>query len=390
MYAGGRADATARRLSHFWAAAFRTGLLPKRWVTLEVAGRSSGRPARFPLGMARSGGDWYLVSMLGESCNWVRNVRAAGGRAVLRRRSALSCQLVEVPVAERAPILKRYLEQVPGGRPHIPADRRAPVPAFEAVASRYPVFRVVPVAVPHRNRRWRWLVGGLVAVVALGGVMTLARHTSKTPPLMLPAASTSAPPAGSVDGAWQVSSGSVAGFRVAEQFLGLSDDVVGRTSAVTGGATLAGDRVTAATFHVDLRAITVNGKTQPQFAQSLGVAANPDATFTLTGPLSFASDPSSGGPVTARAAGTLTVHGVTRSVTFTIRGRYTGSTLVVVGSIPVAFSDYGIVGPKGYGALGSLADHGVAEFLLVLRRAGQPASATADGAVDAGRAPTSG
>jgi hypothetical protein len=52
----------------------------------------------------------------------------------------------------------------------------------------------------------------------------------------------------------------------------------------------------------------------------------------------------------------------------TIRGRYTGSTLVAVGAIPVAFSDYHIVGPQGYGAIGSLADHGVAEFLLVLRR----------------------
>jgi hypothetical protein len=34
----------------------------------------------------------------------------------------------------------------------------------------------------------------------------------------------------------------------------------------------------------------------------------------------------------------------------------------------VAFSDYRIVGPQGYGAIGSLSDHGVAEFLVVLRR----------------------
>ena len=61
MYAGGRADATARRLSHIWAWAFRLGLLPKRWVTLEVAGRRSGRPVRFPLGMAHWDRDWYLT-----------------------------------------------------------------------------------------------------------------------------------------------------------------------------------------------------------------------------------------------------------------------------------------------------------------------------------------
>jgi F420H(2)-dependent quinone reductase len=50
-------------------------------VTLEVAGRRSGRAVRFPLWMADSDGEWYLVAMLGEQCNWVQNVRAAGARA---------------------------------------------------------------------------------------------------------------------------------------------------------------------------------------------------------------------------------------------------------------------------------------------------------------------
>ncbi len=45
-------------------------------------------------------------------------------------------------MSERAAIIRRYLEQVPGARPHIPVDRHAPLAAFEAIASRYPVFRV--------------------------------------------------------------------------------------------------------------------------------------------------------------------------------------------------------------------------------------------------------
>jgi len=158
-------------------------------------------------------------------------------------------------------------------------------------------------------------------------------------------------PTGSVHGTWQLSPGSIAGFRVAEDFYGMSDQVVGRTSAVTGSATVAGGRLTAATFTVDLRKVTVNGRSQPQFEQSLGVAADPDATFTLTEPLSFTSDPTSGAPVTAQAAGNLTLHGITRPVVFTIHGRYTGSTLMAAGAIPVAFSDYSIAGPQGYGAL---------------------------------------
>ena len=145
MYPGGRANRTARRFARLWSFVFALGLFPKRWVTLEVRGRRSGRPTTFPIGLADWQGEWYLVPMLGERCNWVQNVRAAHGRALLRRRRATACDLVEVPISERAPILKRYLEKVPGARPHVPVARDEPLHAFEAIAPRYPVFRVVPV-----------------------------------------------------------------------------------------------------------------------------------------------------------------------------------------------------------------------------------------------------
>lgn len=144
MYAGGRADATARRFARLWATVFALGLMPRRWITLEVTGRLSGRIVRFPLGMAHWHGQWYLVPMLGGQCNWVKNVRASGGRATIRRRRAVECRLVEVPASERPAIIKRYLEQVPGARPHIPVDQYAPLAEFEAISPRYPVFRVVP------------------------------------------------------------------------------------------------------------------------------------------------------------------------------------------------------------------------------------------------------
>lgn len=144
MYATGRGDTTARRLAHIWARVFGWGLLPRRWVTLEVAGRRTGQVTRFPLGMARWHGDWYLVPMLGEGCNWVRNVRAADGHVRLRRRRTTSHRLVEVRATERPPILRAYAQQVPGARPHVPVDRHAPVSEFEAIAARYPVFLVTP------------------------------------------------------------------------------------------------------------------------------------------------------------------------------------------------------------------------------------------------------
>ncbi|MEV0901851.1 nitroreductase/quinone reductase family protein [Actinoplanes sp. NPDC049802] len=142
MYSGGKGNTTARRFSGFWAAVFGAGLSPRRWVTLEVPGRRTGRLTRFPLGMTNWQGRWYLAPMLGGDCNWVRNVRAADGHAVIRHGRARPVRLVEIPVADRAPLLRCFLQQVPGARPHMPVDRHAPLEEFAAVADRYPVFRI--------------------------------------------------------------------------------------------------------------------------------------------------------------------------------------------------------------------------------------------------------
>jgi hypothetical protein len=142
MYAGQRGNVTARRYARFWSTMFAAGVVPRRWVTLEVRGRTSGRLVRFPLGYADLDGNRYLVSMLGQDCNWVKNVRAAKGSVTLRHGRAERCWLIDVPVAQRAPVIKQYLHQVSGARPHIPVDRHADLRAFESIAADYPVFRV--------------------------------------------------------------------------------------------------------------------------------------------------------------------------------------------------------------------------------------------------------
>lgn len=80
--------------------------------------------------------------MLGPEANWVRNVRAAGGRATLRRRTREPVLLEEIPAARRTPVLRRYLAIAPGARPHVPVDRRASLAEFARIAGWYPVFRV--------------------------------------------------------------------------------------------------------------------------------------------------------------------------------------------------------------------------------------------------------
>jgi hypothetical protein len=97
----------------------------------------------FPVVIADWEGEEYLVSMLGERANWVRNVSAAGGMAVLRRGRRQSVSLEEVPVGERAPIIHRYAAVAPGGRPHLGIGQDAPLQECERLAAKTPVFRVV-------------------------------------------------------------------------------------------------------------------------------------------------------------------------------------------------------------------------------------------------------
>lgn len=142
MYRGERPSRLAAALNHVAVLSANAGLPPKRQVTLEVPGRRTGRTVSLPLVVADHEGERYLVSMLGERAGWVRNVRAAGGRAVLRHGHREPIQLTEVPPGERPPILRRYLALAPGARAHVPVDRREPVEAFAPIAARYPVFRV--------------------------------------------------------------------------------------------------------------------------------------------------------------------------------------------------------------------------------------------------------
>jgi deazaflavin-dependent oxidoreductase (nitroreductase family) len=112
-------------------------------TTLEVTGRKSGRTVSLPVVVAIVNGEQYLVSMLGEHVQWVHNVRAAGGRAVLHKGGREEVHLEEVPVNERAPTLRAYLQRAPGARAHVPVNKDAPMAEFEKVAPAFPVFRVV-------------------------------------------------------------------------------------------------------------------------------------------------------------------------------------------------------------------------------------------------------
>lgn len=145
-YRGDRPAAVARVLNRVAAWQYAHGILTVggRGVTLEVRRASTGQPLRLPLVLTRLDGQRYLVAMLGERARWVGHVRAADGRArLVGARGTEDVRLVEVPVDERGPVLRRFLQIAPGARPHVAVRRDAPPDAFDAVAADHPVFRVV-------------------------------------------------------------------------------------------------------------------------------------------------------------------------------------------------------------------------------------------------------
>jgi polyisoprenoid-binding protein YceI len=92
----------------------------------------------------------------------------------------------------------------------------------------------------------------------------------------------------------------------------------------------------------------------------------PTATFKLTQPLVLATVPSDSTVVNVKATGDLTLHGVTKSVTFDLAAQRDGANIKVNGKIPVVFADYRIANPSGGPA--TTADNGVIEFLVVFEK----------------------
>ena len=209
----------------------------------------------------------------------------------------------------------------------------------------------------------------MLLVLLIGGVAAAIKLQPSPAPLALPTGTVSAP-SGSLNGTWRADSGSAAGFRIRETALWMSNDVVGRTNAVTGTVVIAGARVQSGSCRINLTTITVGGKKQSQLATSLNTQRYPDATVTLTRPVPLPAVLVSGATVTLRAPAQFTVNGVTRPVTVTPTARRDGTALQTAGTIPISFGTWGIKGPKGYGPVGLLASHGTAEFVLVLHRAG--------------------
>lgn len=227
------------------------------------------------------------------------------------------------------------------------------------------------------RRRWKWWLGGAVVVVVLVAVVAPFVYIhfiegSPKPKFGLThdtSSSHETVTAASVDGTWQVSSGSQAGYRVDEILFGQNSTAVGRTSQVTGQIAIAGTTVERGTFTVEMASVTSDrSQRDGQFrGRIMEVSKYPTSTFELSGPIDFGSIPSEGKQITTTATGRLTMHGTTRDVRINLQAQRLGDRIEVVGSLPVRFADWNIGNPS-FGPV-TTQDHGTMEFRLELTKA---------------------
>ncbi len=119
----------------------RMGLKPSGANTLIVKGRTSGKNRSMPVNPLDYEGKRYLVAPRGTT-NWVRNLRAAGNASLRGGRKTVRIEATEVPVDQRAPIIRAYLDHWGITAREFDVSKDATVADIESIAAYHPVFEI--------------------------------------------------------------------------------------------------------------------------------------------------------------------------------------------------------------------------------------------------------
>jgi polyisoprenoid-binding protein YceI len=202
-------------------------------------------------------------------------------------------------------------------------------------------------------------LGGTGAYVYFfSGLRTSPPQLALSSPAASPATSPTAGASTASGGTWQVTTGSLAGYRVMEQFVGQSSahEAVARTSDVTGTVTVTRNgstyEMTSATITVQLANLAsvdsvagYNVTNRDRIVQrSLDVSTYPNAVFKAQN-VALPAAAETGQTVTVSVPGQLTIHGVTKDVTASLQLRVTGGTAQIAGSIATNMTDFGVSPP---------------------------------------------
>src|SRR3954470_14070744 len=222
------------------------------------------------------------------------------------------------------------------------------------------------------RRAFKFFFGALVIVVlAAGGFVAWYVLSDRAPakPKLSAVGSTGTSGPATPNGVWHVVRGPevFVGYRIKELFGDsiLKHEVVGRTPAVMGQLTIADGQATKAVVSADLRDLESDRAARDSYVHDHALESDkyPTGRFTLTAPIILPAGVARGQAVHASATGRLLLHGVTRPVTFDLDTRWSGPTIQVVGSAPLALADFHIGAPNT--VIADVDDHGSVELDLV-------------------------
>jgi polyisoprenoid-binding protein YceI len=127
---------------------------------------------------------------------------------------------------------------------------------------------------------------------------------------------------------------------------------VGRTTAVTGQVTIAGESgsYTArnADFTVEVAQLKSDESRRDNRIRTTGLETDkhPQATFAAAGPIDIPKDAVDGKVVTVQAEGDMTLHGVTKKVSLPLQVQRNGDKIRIVGNYDFAWADFGMTAPS--------------------------------------------
>jgi polyisoprenoid-binding protein YceI len=253
------------------------------------------------------------------------------------------------------------------------------------------------IRLPRTKRGIALTISGTLLVVIVGGfllVYFVVFPTSSPKPFSLSSANpsgssaaagtsaTSSTAAGSVSkgtsfaGAWQIASGSEAGYRVREKlaFLPAESDAVGRTSQMSGHATFAQSgevvRITAASFTVDVATLKSDRSMRDEKIHEIGLESSryPNATFALSSPVVLPAQALTGKVVHVHVTGIFNIHGTSKTETLPLELSLSDSLVQAVGSLTFPWGEFNMTAPS-VGGFVNVTEKATMEFDLHLQRA---------------------
>jgi len=230
-----------------------------------------------------------------------------------------------------------------------------------------------------------WAFGGVLLVLGVGGWLLYDNvfATTADDEFSLdaeladrskgePARTDSSGPA-ELAGSWTVADGSEAGYRLVEDTPVGERTVTARTSGVTGTVSLSETTLTATDITVDLLTVTSDQPLRDSaFRDSIvNTAEFPNAVFAQAESVTLAGLPAAGTPLTVEVPGTLSVNGVTKSISAKLdavaAGTGSDTTITIVGTIDVVLTEFGINPPTIPNFI-TARDGATVEFKLQLTR----------------------